>query len=111
SWPGESTAPSSESVVSLTDPRPRLTAKELVSTNGHSMKLLETALPSVLAFIGMRHMQAHALEEDRQVLVASADPFTGVFVADGVGQHVLGTGSVSFHQFDHEALISTIDAA
>jgi len=111
SWPGEATAPGSESSVLLTDPRPKLTAKELVSTNGHSMKLLETALPSVLAFIGMRHMQAHALEEDRQVLVASADPFTGVFVADGVGQHVLGTGSVSFHQFDHGALISTIDAA
>jgi HK97 family phage major capsid protein len=106
-WPGEGVAPSDSSVL-LSDPRPRLQAKELTSTNSHTMRFLETSLPSVLEFIGARHLQAHVLEIDRQVLAASANPFTGVLFAEGVGEYQLGTGSVSYHQFDHKSLVQTI---
>jgi HK97 family phage major capsid protein len=59
----------------------------------------------------MRHLQAHALEEDRQVLAASVDPFTGVLIAAGVGQRILASTSVSFHMFNHDDLVKTVDAA
>ena len=109
-WPGESTAPSDTSVI-LTTPQPRLTAKKMISTNLHSLEVMQDAQPAFLQFVATRHLQAVTLEEDRQVLYASVDPFTGVAYADGVGSLVLGTGSVSFHQIDHSSIVNTMDAA
>lgn len=108
SHPGEATAPSDTGV---TFGRVRMTAEKFISTNLHSVEFLQDAMPGVLQFVARRHVQAQARERDRQATSASADPFTGVFFADNVGELVLGTGSTSFRHIDHDAIMDTIDKA
>jgi HK97 family phage major capsid protein len=113
-WPDESTAPANESKVTLA--RPTLTAKKMLAIDTISIELDEDADSSFMQFLVDTFTNAVGLEEDRQMLAASSqagsvDVFTGILFQAGVTEITLGSGSVSFHQLDYNALIDVFDAA
>lgn len=74
-WPGEATAGTASSAVLAS---PTLTAKTLVGLTSLSNELLEDANVDVVSFLADIIGEQIAGEEDKQGLVGTGSPFTGV---------------------------------
>jgi len=112
-YPGELTAPSAESQAALVTPNASLAAKKLIAYDSVSIELQEDATPGYMTYLVDRFTRSMTLEEDNKLFNANNSPtgWYGALKKSGVGEQVLGTGSVSFSQIDHDELVNTLDAA
>lgn len=111
-YPGELTVPT-ESNVTLVSTRKQLSAATLLAYDDVSIELQEDATPGFLDFLVNRFTKSVTGEEDNKLFNANNSPtgWYGVNFDTGVGERVLGTGSISFSQIDHTEIINTIDVS
>lgn len=92
--------------------RPELIAARLLAYDDISLEVAEDSSPSLMAFLVDVFAEAIALAEDRQVLSASARPFTGVLHETGVGAvTLLASQSHSFVNITYDNLVDVYNAA
>lgn len=108
-WPDEGDAPAAESKVTVK--RPELNAKKLLCIDSITLELDEDADSAFMVFLLETFASAIALEEDRQFLMASNDPFMGFLYAANVVEIALPTTKTSFENVDYASLINFYDAA
>lgn len=92
-WPGEATAGTASTPVLANVP---LTAKTLVGITVYSNELLEDADISVVNELTDLFAEAFAGEEDKQGLVGTGSPFTGILSSSDVTVVTMGSGQDTF---------------
>lgn len=100
-WPGENTAADDSDPVFG---NAQLIAKTAVGICVTSMELLEDADQDIEALLVDLFAEALGVEEDKQGLIGTGAPFTGVMVDAGVTVKTMDTGDTAFEDVDVDYL-------